>query len=193
METFENLQSLWARQEQLPRPTVAELIKKGENHIKNLKAGQVATTAILSLLIIILVAYFFWMGAHTRNPLTLGLSIMIGVILLRVALEVVSMRKLRLITPYLTLTEYSEKMQAYYRWRKRIHIIFIPIIYIAYTGGFTLLLPSFKIHLSHFMYWYSIISGYGFLTLFAFALVRILKKEAALLKHLLVTDYELKK
>jgi hypothetical protein len=192
METFESLQNLWARQEELSKPSVEELIKKGENHIKKLKNGQLFTTIILSSLIIVLVVYFIYIGTYTVNKFTVGLSSMISVILLRVILEVVSIRKLRSITPYLALKEYSGKMQHYYRWRKRIHTVIIPVIYILYTIGFTLLLPAFKANMSNFMYWYSVISGYGFLTLFALALVRILKKETELLKHLLAMDLDYK-
>lgn len=189
METFDSLQELWNQQSvAITKPSAGELMRKGQAHIKKIKASQVATTGILAALIITLVAYFISMEAHKLNELTIGLTIMIGVMLTRVALEVISIKKFAAIVPDISLVEYSIRMQEYYSWRKRIHLVFIPIIYITYMFGFTLLLPAFKANLSFGMYWYVVISGYGFLTFFALMLVRILRKERGILNALKEID-----
>lgn len=189
METFDSLRELWNHQSvAIIKPSAGELMRKGQDHIKNIKASQVATTGILAALIITLVAYFISMEAHKLNDLTIGLAIMIVVILIRVALELISIKKFKAIVPDISLVEYSIRMQEYYSWRKRIHLVFIPIIYITYMFGFTLLLPAFKANLSFGMYWYVVISGYGFLTFFALMMVRILRKERRILNSLKEVD-----
>jgi hypothetical protein len=185
METFDELQAIWNKQPNVVGKTSAtELMQKGENHIKKVKSGHWDTIAIISILIIVLVGYFFGMEAYKMNGLTIGLTLMIVVMIARVFLEWMSATRFRSIKPDNSLVEFSTKMQGYYAWRKKIHTIFIPIIYILYVIGFTLLLPAFKANLSHGMYLYCLISGYVFLTAFALFLIRILRKEMKLLEFL---------
>jgi hypothetical protein len=185
METFEELKTIWNKQPNfISKTSAAELVKKGQDHIKKVRAGHWGTIAIISVLIIVLVGYFFGMRAYKMNGLTIGLTLMIVVMIARVVLEWMSAIRFRSIKSDNSLEEFSTKMQRYYTWRKRIHTVFIPIIYILYVIGFTLLLPAFKANLSRGMYLYCVISGYGFLTAFALFMVRILRKEMKLLEFL---------
>lgn len=185
METFDELQTIWNRQPNVMGNTSAtELLKKGEAHLKKVRAGHWGTIAIISVLIIVLIGYFIGMKAYQLNGLSIGLTLMIMVMIARVVLEWISANRFGSIKSDNSLAEFSAKMQQYYAWRKKIHTVFIPIIYILYIIGFTLLLPAFKANLSHGMYLYCVISGYGFLTIFAFFLVRILRKEIKLLEFL---------
>ncbi len=192
MEAFDELQTIWNKQ---PQPRVvtssAQLMEKGEAHMKELRAGHRGTIAILTVLIATLVAYFIFIGAHLLNELTLGLSIMIGVIIVRVLLEWMSVRKFNAIRYHHSVVDFTEKMRHYYAWRKRVQRIFIPVIYISYTVGFSLLLPTFEANLSRGMFWYVVISGYGFLTGFAFLMVRILRQERRLLDFLTSMNEEM--
>lgn len=185
METFDELQTIWNKQPNVVGKTsAAELMKKGEAHVKKVRAGHWGTIGIISVLIIILIGYFISMGAYQMNGLTIGLTLMIVVMAARVVLEWISANRFREIKPDNSLAEFSVKMQQYYAWRKSIHTVFIPVIYILYIIGFTLLLPAFKANLSHGMYVYCLISGYGFLTVFAFLMVRILRNEMKVLEFL---------
>lgn len=185
METFNELQNLWNRQPNATGNTsAAELIKKGDAHLKKVRAGHWGTIVIISILIIVLIWYFISMKAYRLNGLSMGLTLMIVVMIVRIILEGMSANRFRSIKPDNSLSTFAMKMQQYYAWRKKIHTVFIPVIYILYVVGFTMLLPAFKDHLSHGMYLYCLISGYGSLTAFAFFLVRILRKEMKLLEFL---------
>jgi len=185
MEAFDELQKVWSKQ---PQPRIvtssAQLMEKGEAHIKELRAGQRGTIAILTGLIATLIAYFIYIGAHRMNELTLGLSIMIGVMMVRVLLEWMSVQKFKEIQYDRSLDAFARQVRQYYTWRKKVHRVFIPLIYISYIFGFSLLVPTFQENLSTGMFWYVVISGYGFLTGFAFLMVRILRKERKLLEFL---------
>ena len=184
MEKFDDLHNVWGNQwDPMPAISASDLIKKGEAHRKKLKASQFWTIGILSALIIILVGYFIWVGVHKLNGFTIGLTIMICVIIMRVTLEWISVIKFNAIKPDTSLKEFSNKMQQFYSWRKRIHWIFIPI-YILYIIGFTMMLPSFKENLSQGMYVYVIISGYGSLIVFALFIISFIKREVKLLDYL---------
>lgn len=185
MEKFDELQTIWNKQPNVVGNTSAlELMKKGEAHLKKVRAGHWGTITTISVLIIVLIAYFIVIKAYQLNDLSIGLTLMIMVMIARIVLEWISANRFGSIKADNSLAEFSTKMHQYYAWRNKIHTVFIPIIYILYIIGFTLLLPAFKANLSHGMYIYCIISGYGFLIVFALFLVRVLRKEMKLLEFL---------
>lgn len=185
METFDELQNVWVKQpNRVTGIAAADLMKRGERQVRAVRAGQVGTMVIISLLICALLGYFFAMNAHRVNGLTVGLTLMISVMIARVGLEAISIRRFRAIRSDDSLQQFSLKMKGYYEWRKKVHVVFIPVIYVLYIVGFTLLLPAFEANLSRGLYLYCLISGYGFLIVFAWFLIRILRKERALLDYL---------
>ncbi len=182
MENFDELQSLWNQQAgSRTSITASALIRKAESNIKKLKTGQAWTIAVLATLSTILTGYFVWIGAYRFNILAVGLGVMIGVILLRILLEWISVNKLKKIKPDSSMIEFGSRMADFYAWRRRIHFIFIPIIYICYIAGFAALLPSFKQNLSYGMYLYVIISGFVSLLVLAVFIGKQIKKETKIL------------
>jgi hypothetical protein len=185
MKTFEELQNIWDQQtasESQPTPT--EIIKIAESHTKKIKRSHLWTRIILSLTSIILISYYIWSGAYRNIQFSIGLCIMIVMLVSRVALEWISVKKLANLNTDLTLIEYSKLAHQFYTWRKKIHYILTPIIYLTYTAGFTLLLPVFKSIFSRGFYLYILLSGYIFLFVFAFFMIRIIQKEIKLLHFL---------
>ncbi|HYF66531.1 MAG TPA: hypothetical protein VD884_00280 [Ohtaekwangia sp.] len=185
METFNDLQSIWNQQPGVNTTTTAsDLIKKSEEEVKRLKMGQFITISILSTLTIVLIGYFIWVGAHQLNELTIGLGVMISVILIRILIEWISVNKLKAIKADSTMIVFGHKMEKFYLWRRRIHVFIVPVIYLSYTFGFIVLLPSFQANLSYGMYLYVLISGFVSLVVLAFFIARQIKKETRILNLL---------
>ncbi len=185
MTEFNEIQDLWNLQNQSKlNLDAAELIAKSEKNSKILRRNHYGTLAIISVTTLILVYYFFWVNAHHLNAMTLGLSIMIVMLLSRIVLELHSVQKLKAIHPDLTVLEYAKKVKTFYQWRRKIHYVFTPLIYITYFIGFTLLLPTFKAHFSFGFYLYCIVSGYGFFLLFGYFLMKHIQKELQILEKL---------
>jgi hypothetical protein len=182
MENFDELQNLWNQQAGAEvKPTVSDLIKKAKAGIRQVQRGYAITTGILSSLLGVLLFYFNWVDLQGFNKFNIGLAVMVGVIVIRVSLEVVSVYKLKTISPDLSMVEFSHKMARFYKWRRMIHVFFFPTIYLAYTLGFALLLPQLKENLSNGMFLYVLISGFGSLAVLALFIFRQLKKEAKML------------
>ena len=185
MKTFEELQNIWDQQaESTIKPAAADIIKKAEAHTKKIKRNHFWTRIILSLTAVILIYYYIWVGAYKQTLFNFGLCIMITMLLFRVVLEWISVKKLENLKTDTTLIEYSKLASQFYQWRKKIHYICTPIIYLTYAVGFTFLLPVFKENLSSDFYLYIVISGFGFLLLFGLFMVRIIKREIQLLDFL---------
>src|SRR4051812_44791130 len=133
MENFDELQNLWNQQAgPAVKTTASELIKKAEANLGRVQRGYLLTIGILTSLVGVLIFYFGWVGVQDVNTFSIGLTVMIGVILIRVTLEVGSVYKLKAIRPDHSMVEFSKEMARFYRWRRIIHLFFIPTIYGAY-------------------------------------------------------------
>lgn len=185
MTDFKNLQTLWHQQEDPKLAAKAsDIIQKADAQLKKIKQTQRWTSIILVITLIVLLIYFGWVLNHGINALILGLSLMVGMLFLRVSLEVLSIYKLRSIKPIHTMDTYAGKLKSYYQWRKYIHFLLTPIIYISYTVGFALLLPTFKMHFSRGFYLYCLVSGFVFLILMAVVIIRSIRKELLQISYL---------
>lgn len=185
MTEFNNIQEIWNSQsDDKSNTTASALIAKAKEHTKTLKRNHYWTIGIISVTVFILLFYFFWTNSHQFNSLTIGLIVMIGMLLFRIILEINSSTKLKNIKPDLSLIDYSQQVKTFYEWRKKIHLILTPIIYISYFIGFTMLLPAFKANFSNGFYIYCLISGYGFFFVFGYSLIKQIKKELKLIEFL---------
>jgi heme/copper-type cytochrome/quinol oxidase subunit 2 len=185
MTEFNTIQEIWNSQSDTkPKQNASDLIAKAEEQTKTLKHNHYWTIGIISVTVFILLFYFFWTNSHQFNSLTIGLSIMIVMLIVRIILEINSTAKLKSIKPDLSLTDYSQKVKTFYEGRKKIHLILTPIIYISYFLGFTMLLPTFKVNFSNGFYLYCLVSGYGFFFVFGYFLIRQIRKELKLIEFL---------
>jgi hypothetical protein len=185
MNEFNQIQEIWGSQEvSKPNYNAAELIDKAKKQTKKLKLNHYWTIAIISLTTFVLLFYFIWTKSYQFNTLTIGLVLMIAMLIIRIFLEINSAKKLRNIKPNLSFINYSIAIKRFYKWRKKIHYIFTPIIYGTYFIGFTMLLPAFKANFSNWFFIYCLITGYGFFILFGIFLIAQIKKEIQLIEFL---------
>ncbi|MFB9109089.1 hypothetical protein ACFFVK_10915 [Flavobacterium gyeonganense] len=185
MKTFEDLQTIWNQQTGPDsKPAVADIVKKAEEYTKKIKRNHFWTRVILSVTSVILIFYYVWASAYKQTLFSLGLSIMITMLVLRIILEWVSMEKLKTLKSDVSLIEYSKLAEQFYQWRKKIHYVFTPVVYVIYIAGFALLLPVFKESFSAGFYLYILVSGFGFLLFFGLLLIKMIKKEIGLLRFL---------
>jgi len=185
MTDFNNIQEIWNLQKDAkPEKNASELIAQAEKHSKTIKQNHMWTIGIISFTVLILIYYFVWTKSYQFNSLTFGLLLMIIMLVFRIILEINSGIKFKRIKPDLSLIDYSKKVKHFYEWRKKIHLILTPIIYISYFIGFTMLLPAFKATFSTGFYMYCLISGYGFFFVFGYFLIKQIRKELKLIEFL---------
>jgi hypothetical protein len=185
MNEFENIQNLWNSQSlEIPHINAHAIINKAIDQKRALTRKHRWTIVILSVTVIVLIYYFFWLQLFQISYFTIGLSIMILTLFFRIVLEIHSAIKLKKIDPSLTLFKYSQQVSSFYTSRKMIHYLLTPIIYMGYFLGFTMLLPTFKEEFSAGFYLYCLISGYGFMIIFSFIIIRQIKSEIKLIERL---------
>lgn len=180
MSDFETLKSSWNDQSapNTPENGSQQIVKKAE-YIKN---KQKLTNLILSITLIVLVVFFFYITAYNNARAALGLGIMISVLAIRIVLELVSIKNLKSLKFDIDAITFKSRIRNYYKNRVWTHYVGTPLIIFAYCFGFVLLLPLFEKNLSNGFYLYIKISAVfvliGLLTLIA---VQV-KKELSILK-----------
>ena len=191
MEKFKELQSIWNQQAIIqPKLNTEEIKTKSFQKIKAQKVKHFWTIGILSTLIFVLILFYKLIYNDEITSKIKGLELMIFVIVIRIILEIVSAMLFQKIDFTTSFKNHTDQLVTYFKFRKTIHFIFTPIIYLLYIVGFYLLLPLFKTNLSHGFYTYVIVSGIVFLTLFSLQLFKIIRKDLNDLKFLQNADKE---
>lgn len=185
MEEFNEIKSIWNQQlEANPNINSNDIIDESNQKSKKLKNNYYWTIGILSALIIVLCYFYYSIFNIQISKQIIGLEIMIVVIIVRVILESISVLKFRKIDFTTDFISYSNQLVSFYKFRRLIHFILTPIIYILYIYGFISLLPLFKETMSNGFYLYIQLSGFGFLIFFSFILYKIVKRDLADLEYL---------
>jgi hypothetical protein len=178
MEKFNDIQSLWTKQVDASPPNDSNtLIKVANQKIKIIKRNHAGTIVILSATIAVLVYYYLWLFNVAISNRIIGLQLMIFVLFARVILEIISIIQFYKIDFTADFKNYTKQLMSFYKLRKAIHFILTPIIYISYIVGFASMLPLFKENFSTGFYIYILVSGFGFLILFSYFLLKVIKKD----------------
>lgn len=182
MTAFNDLKSQWEQQPQVEAPANGStiIIKK----ISVLKKKQRIANIVLLATAIVLTVFFFYVNAYTNALVTLALSLMIGVLLIRVILEYFSIKKLNQLDVTTNASSFKTAITSYYKKRIITHYIITPIIMSLYISGFVILLPVFKENLSKGFYTYIIVSGLCVFIIMILGIGKQIKKELRILKQI---------
>lgn len=182
MKTFKDLQTQWKNQEEVQVP------EKGAERIMttltDIKRKQRLTNGILLTTAVVLICFFFYVSAFKFQTVLIGLLLMIGSLFFRIALELLSLKKLRSMDPLNRAVEYKRQMIRYYDRRRIIHLVITPLIILTYCVGFWLLLPAFKSSLSAGFYQYIVWSSVVVLLILGFFIGRQIQEELKVLRGL---------
>ncbi len=186
MIPFTDLEEAWQQQpaSHAQRPQPENLIRLAEQKAKQLKTKFRFTIGILSLTVAVIIWYFATYAGTTFNRFSMGLLLMIVSMLIRISIEFISFKKLRQIDMRIDFNAYSKQLTEFYRHRRIIHLFITPLLYIAYTIGFVLLLPVFQEQFTKGFYYYLLFSGFGSLLVLAWVILKQNMRELKLLTHL---------
>lgn len=179
---FKDIQNTW--QQQSGKTTTIPDFKPAQQKLQKLRKEQRITQLILGITGIVLIAFFFYISAYKYNGTLLGMSLLIGVIVIRVWIEIQSRQKLRKINVLLTLEEFKTQLISYYEKRKILAFRIIPPLLIIYNIGVGIMMYYFYQYLSRGFFYYIVISYVvSFVILFYFIRKGVLN-ELSILKTL---------
>lgn len=182
MEAFEDLKSQWDNQSQpeVPKDGSKQIMAK----IDAIRKKQRITNVVLGSTIFVLAAFFIYISAYKFQTVMLGLLLMIGVLAVRIGLEIHSIHTLKKMNIAQDSESFKNRMIHYYTNRKKVHFVFTPIIVLLYCIGFAILLPSFKANMSSGLYTYILISAVVSLVVLSIFIFKQIRKELNVLKLL---------
>lgn len=176
------LNQLWSQQPESPNKFGAQDII---NKAKKQRKGQYLSAIIMSITVLIVICYALYFASGQWNNFTIGLALMIGSLMFRILLELISIIKKEKKLVSLSHQNFKNYLQQHYRKRLVVNYVISPICFGIYTYGLYLLFPYFKREFSSGFYNYLIISGVLSLLFVLIIIVRSIIKEHRFLNALI--------
>lgn len=182
MTAFEDLKSDWNNQPEhnTPEDGIELIVKK----MTAIKRKQGITNIVLSITILILAGFFFYIEAHKNTTVSMALLLMISSLVVRILVEYYSINRLKKMDVTKNSSVFNENMVTYYKRRITTHYITTPIIIVLYSIGFITLMPYFKENLSSGFYTYISVSAIIILIAMVLFIGKQIKKELSVLKEI---------
>lgn len=182
MNEFKEIRSAWQQR------SIPEIPADGHRLIiKNslyLNRKQLGVQVVLIVTILVLFYFLLRSSAFAEFRSGLGISLMIGTLLVRTGIEFYSRMKFKKLVPTNDFQQYRTDIIAFYKSRFRIHYKLTPLLFIIYVIGFIIMLPVFKAKLSEGFYNYIVLSSILiFISLILIILVQA-KRELRLIKRM---------
>ncbi|SHG81973.1 hypothetical protein [Winogradskyella jejuensis] len=177
----ENLNQIWKSQErELTLDHPKQIIKKA----KTQRRGQIISTVVMATTVIVLVCFTIYTWTNQWNDFSLGLTLMISSLFLRILLEMFTLFRKEIQLVALDSKAYQHYLKKHYESRLIINYIITPICFGIYIYGFIKLLPFFKAEFSNGFYTYILISGIVSLVVIFYIIIKSILKEYYLLQEL---------
>lgn len=182
MKEFDDIKSHWRDQPKSKAPiNGAKLILE---RIDFLKKKQQIMNIVLLVTIAILIWFFIYIKAQRNIIVSAGLLLMIGSLIIRIVIEIFSIKKLTRMDVTKDAVAFKNDMIIYYKKRIQTHYIVTPIVLIIYAIGFVILVPFFKQALSYGFYLYIVTSAIVVLLIMIMFIARQIKNELSLLNQI---------
>ncbi len=157
-----------------------ELIKKANKQ----RNEQYISITVMSLTVIVLIAYAIFYAFSQWNTFNLGLMLMIASLSVRVMLEFYSLHRKEKQLVSMPQKSYYTYLKKYYKTRQIVNYLITPICVSVYIAGFYLLLPYFKAYFSRGFYLYIVVSGIVSIAFVMGIIIKGIIKEERYLKQL---------
>ncbi len=153
-DKFEELKNTWQEakkgQQSVDSADMLQAILKNHNRSKRAHLGNVL---VLSIVVVGLCAFFYFLAPLQDVMSRIGIGLMIGGLIIRIIIELVSHRKAKQIDYSVKSSESARQAHEFYDYRKKIHGPITITIIALYTIGFYSLSPEFSRYFTTFWMW----------------------------------------
>ncbi|UII21290.1 hypothetical protein [Fulvivirga ligni] len=171
--SFDKLKENWgkARVSASSRLTADGMLNKAKSSYAKSKKDHIANTVILSLVVVGLAMFFYYLAPLQDTFSRVGIGFMIGGLLLRILIELISHAKASKIIYDDNAAKSTGKAADFYNWRKSIHGPVTFAIVTLYSIGWYMLTPEFMRYID-LKYIYLMDIGYVFIMIILFLIIR---------------------
>jgi hypothetical protein len=147
---FSELEDAWNQSKkdlQSSSKNLESIYEKIRAHKKESFLFYYGTIAILSITLIVISCFFYFVAPVQELLSRIGAGLMLGGLVIRILFEITSIQKAKRIHSINNSLEAVNNSIAFYQFRKKIHGSIAPIIISLYTIGFYLLTPEFLLYM----------------------------------------------
>ncbi|WP_258100809.1 hypothetical protein [Marinoscillum pacificum] len=153
-DNFDQLKNSWkAAKQEHPTPSKPDMLQTVKANYSKSKTAHIWNAIILGLVFIGLAAFFYFVAPMQEILSRIGIGLMIGGLIVRIIIELVSHQKANNIDYAAASNESAEQARNFYAYRKKIHGPVTITIIALYTIGFYALTPEFSKYFSTFWMW----------------------------------------
>lgn len=185
---FNHLKNLWekSKNEQVaPSSVIEDIIKTAQKKMKSTIRLQWSTIIILAITLIIISIFFKYMTQFNQTISHVGTGLMLGGLIVRILLELISIFLSYKINLADTALKSSHDTMSYFRFRKIMNGPVTISIVILYSIGFYMLTPEFSLYFTTPMMVLIDVSYILGAILFTWSIRMAVKKEMTILNEIL--------
>ena len=191
---FDNLKRQWSTGKK--EFTVApDSIQEQLNALKTKKKSSTSfhygNILVLSATVIVLLLFFYYLAPVQELPSRIGVGLMIGGLLVRIAIEFMSVARVKKIKMTDLALDNLAQTIAFYKFRKTIHEPVTITIIVLYSIGFYMISPEFS---NYFSLWQMILMDGSYIVIAIVLIVGIrkgVKKEMNTLAEIIAVKKDL--
>ncbi|MBF4983631.1 hypothetical protein FNJ87_04575 [Nonlabens mediterrranea] len=161
-------------------PEPSSIIAKANQQRRKQNIGLI----VMGITVLILIAYATLYLPSSFNSFSLGLTLMVASMLVRIIIEMYSKLQKASKLASMDAKTYKLYLKRYYKWRMKINYILTPVCFAIYCYGLYLLFPYFKNEFSNGFYIYLIVSAVISLIVIGAIIINQIIKETRFLKLL---------
>ena len=191
---FESLQRQWRNNKQAIESKPLDL----ESAIANIADKKKSSTKfhygniiVLSITVIGLLAFFYFLAPVQEWPSRVGVGLMVGGLITRIIIEWISVSKSKKINMAHKALQATEDTITFYNFRKKIHNPVTITIIILYSIGFYMISPEFS---KYFDLWQMVLMDVSYVVIAAVLIIYIRKsviKEMRMLSEIIEIKKEM--
>uniref|UniRef100_UPI00404A624C hypothetical protein n=1 Tax=Fulvivirga sp. TaxID=1931237 RepID=UPI00404A624C len=168
-----------------------DLVAAAQQKMRSAMLMHVGNTAVLVVTLISICLFFIYVAPLQETLSHIGMSLMIGGLVLRILIEFHSIYRSTKIDLSDTAFAVNKSYMSFYTYRKKIHGSVTIGILIAYTVGFYILLPEFGNYFTQAQLILLALSYLVAAAIFGFSIKIAIRKEVKLLKSLIDMQQEM--
>ncbi len=192
-DLLDDMKNTWniAKASKPERASITELIDLSKEKMRGAVRMHLGNIAILAITLIAISSFFFYLAPLQEVLSHVGIALMTGGLLVRIAIECYSIYLSSKMDFSETAVEANGQALGFHAYRKRIHGPVTIGILIAYTAGFYILLPEFA---DYFTSIQVLLMGVSYLlgaAIFGFSIRRAIKNEMKILNEMIALQNDL--
>ncbi len=168
-----------------PNVEVENLIRLSQRKMKQTINMHIGNITILAITLIGLALFFYFLAPLQETLSHVGITLMLGGLLLRIVIEIMSIAKSNKIDLSSSVEKTNHQYIAFYNYRKNIHGKITMSLLVAYTIGYYLLIPEFVDYFSKIMVIVLTISYIPVAMIFGFFIRKSIRDEMQYLDELM--------